>query len=197
MLYLWLPIVQTAPVNTKLLEVAMPDLLIELPGAQFRRAYLLYVIEVCRDQERYFYIGQTGDNNYITARPAFRRLSGHLDDTGQSTQNQVYRYVAEKILGYEEAESKAAFTEKVKQAVEDFLVGSTVRMHIYQVHPFDPVVTRANHLTTVKRVSLLEKFVTKAFANSGKSLMNRMITQPVRACPYPELLARITSDFGL
>ena len=50
----------------------MPDICIELPGAQFRRAYLLYVIEICHEQERYFYVGQTGDNNYLTARPAFR-----------------------------------------------------------------------------------------------------------------------------
>ena len=197
MLYLLLPIAQTAPVGTNLLEVAMSDLLIELPGVQFRRAYLLYVIEICRDQARYFYIGQTGDHNYITARPPFRRLSGHLDDIGRSTQNQVYRYIAVKILGHEEVESKAAFSEEVKQAVEDFLVGSTVRMHIYQAHQFDPRITRANHLTAVKRVSLLEKFVIKAFANSGKTLMNRMITPPVEACPYPKLLARITSDFGL
>lgn len=175
----------------------MPDLVIELPGAQFRRAYLLYVIEICRDLERHFYIGQTGDNKYITARPAFRRLSGHLEDRGQSTQNQVYRYIAVKILGYREADGKAAFSEKIKQAVEDFLVGSSVRMHIYQVHRFNPVVSRASHLTVVKRVSLLEKFVIKAFANSGKSLMNRMVTPPVEACPYPELLARIASDFGL
>lgn len=175
----------------------MPDLVIELPGAQFRRAYLLYIIEICHDRERYFYIGQTGDNRYITARPAFRRLSGHLEDTGQSTQNQVYRYIATKILGYEEAESKTAFSEKVKQAVEDFLVGSTVRMHAYRAQPFNPFVSSANHLATVKKVSLLEKFVVEAFVKSGKSLMNRMITPPVESCPYPELLARIESDFGL
>ena len=62
----------------------MPDLLIELPGTHFRRAYLLYAIEICHNQDRYFYIGQTGDNNYITARPPIRRLSGHLEDVGQS-----------------------------------------------------------------------------------------------------------------
>jgi len=54
----------------------MPDICIELSGAQFRRAYLLYVIEICHEQERYFYVGQTGDNRYITARPAFRRFQG-------------------------------------------------------------------------------------------------------------------------
>lgn len=175
----------------------MADLLVELSGVQFRRAYLLYVIEICHDQKGYFYVGQTGDNKYITARPAFRRLSGHLGDTGKSTQNQVYRYIATDILGYEEARGKTAFSEEVKQAVEDFLVDSTVRMHVYQVCAFDPFHARADHLTIVRRVSLLEKFVINAFINAGKPLMNRMVRSPVEACPYPELLARIKSDFGI
>ncbi len=175
----------------------MPDIRIELPGAQFKRAYLLYVIEICHGQERYFYVGQTGDNSYVTARPAFRRLSGHLDDTGQSTQNQVYRYIAADILGHEEATSKTVFTEKLKQDVEDFLVDSTVLMHIYQVQPFKSGVTRAHHLTAVKAVSLLEKYVIIAFRDSGRPLMNRVISKPTEACPYPQLLDQIRSDFGL
>jgi len=175
----------------------MPDIRIELPGKLFKRAYLLYVIEICHGQERYFYVGQTGDNKYVTARPAFRRLSGHLDDTGKSGQNQVYRYIAADILRYKEATSKTAFSEKVKQDVEDFLVDSTVLMHIYQVQPFKPGVTRTHHLTAVKAVSLLEKHVIIAFRDSGRPLMNRVISEPMEACPYPQLLTQIKSDFGL
>jgi hypothetical protein len=134
----------------------MPDIRIELPGAQFRRAYLLYVIGIRHNKEQYFYVGQTGDNNYITARPAFRRLSGHMDDTGQSTQNQVYRYIATNILGHKEAASKGPFPEAVKQDVEDFLVDSTVLMHIYRVKPFKPDVSRNNHLREVKNIRLME-----------------------------------------
>jgi hypothetical protein len=175
----------------------MADIRIELPGAQFRRAYLLYVIEVYHDKERYFYVGQTGDNNYITARPAFRRLSGHLDDTGQSTQNQVYRYIATDILGYEEAVSKSSFRQSVKQDVEDFLVDSTVLMHIYKVKPFEPDVSRDNHLRVVKDVTLTEQYVMLSFLEAGRSLMNKKILKPSVACPYPKLLARIKSDFNL
>jgi len=177
----------------------LPDICIELPGAQFRRAYLLYVIEICHKQDKYFYVGQTGDNNYPTARPAFRRLSGHLEDIGKSTQNQVYRHIATEILGYKEAEAsrKETFSEKVKQAVEDFLVDSTVRMHIYRVRSFKPGVTKADHLPVVKAVSLLEKYVINAFRDSSRPLMNKKISKPAEACPYPELFARIKSDFGL
>lgn len=175
----------------------MPNIRIELPGAQFRRAYLLYVIEICHRGERYFYVGQTGDHNYLTARPAFRRLAGHLDDTGQSTQNQVYRYIAVNIVGHKEAASKISFPEWVKQDVEDFLVDSTVVMHIYEVKPFRPNVSRDDHLTIVKDVILMEQHLMVSFLEAGRSLMNKRILRRAGACPYPELLARIKSDFSL
>lgn len=175
----------------------MPDFSIELTGEQFRRAYLLYVIEICHNKDRYYYIGQTGDKNYITARPAFRRLSGHLEDRGESTQNQVYRYVATKVLGYGEAENREAFHEKIKQAVEGFLVGSNVRMHIYKAHPFDPAISHSDHLTNVRKISLLERHVIRAFTNSGKSLINKTTIEPTEPCPHPRLLARIKLEFGL
>jgi hypothetical protein len=173
----------------------MPDIRIELPGSQFRRAYLLYVIEIRHGKEQYFYVGQTGDNNYITARPAFRRLSGHMDDTGQSTQNQVYRYIATDIIGHKAATSKASFPEGVKQDVEDFLVDSTVLMHIYKVKPFKPDISRDNHLREVKNIRLMEKYAMVSFLEAGKSLMNKKIVKPRGACPYPKLLTRIKSDF--
>lgn len=175
----------------------MPDVRIELAGAHFRRAYLVYVIEIRHGKQQYFYIGQTGDNNYVTARPAFRRLSGHLDDTGQSTQNQVYRYIVTSILGHKEAISKTSFPEAVKQDVEDFLVDSTVLMHIYKVKPFKPLVSRHDHLRAVRSITLMEKYVMVSFLEAGRSLMNKKIQKPRNACPYPKLLTRIKSDFGL
>lgn len=175
----------------------MPDIRIELPGAQFRRAYLLYVIEIRHGKEQYFYVGQTGDNNYVTARPAFRRLSGHLEDIGQSTQNQVYRYIATDILGHKAATSKTSFPEGVKQDVEDLLVDSTVLMHIYKVKPFKPDISRDHHLREVRKIRLMEKYAMVSFLEVGRSLMNKKIVKPVGACPYPRLLRRIKSDFDL
>jgi hypothetical protein len=175
----------------------MPDVQIELPGAHFRRAYLLYVIEIRHGKEQYFYVGQTGDNHYLTARPAFRRLSGHLADTGRSTENQVYRYIATNILGHEGAVSQISFSEAVKQDVEDFLVGSTVLMHVYRVKPFKPNVPRDNHLRDVRNVRLMERHVMASFLGAGRLLMNKKIQKPVSGCPYPRLLVRIKSDFKL
>lgn len=84
----------------------MADFTIELKGEQFRRGYLLYIIEIRHNIDTFYYIGQTGDNHYVTARPAFRRLSGHFEDSGNSTQNQLYKYIASIILGYDEANKK-------------------------------------------------------------------------------------------
>ena len=173
----------------------MPDARIELPGAQLRRAYLLYVIEIRHGKQQYFYVGQTGDNHYVTARPAFRRLSGHLDDRGGSTENQVYRYIATSILGHEGAASKAFFTKAVKQDVEDFLVKCAVLMHIYKVKPFKPDVSRDDHLRIVRSITLMEKYVMVSFLEAGRSLINKKIPKPMGACPYPRLLMRIKSDF--
>lgn len=175
----------------------MSDFLIELVGAQFKRAYLLYVIEIRHKQGTYFYVGQTGDNRYITARPAFRRLAGHLEDIGQSTQNQVYRDIAVNILKYRVAERKATFPEEIKLGVETFLVNSTVRMHVYVVEPFEHLVSKLNHLATVRRITQLENFVLQSFRDSGRYLMNRRFKHPMGDCPYPDVLERVKSDFSL
>ena len=84
----------------------MADMVLELLGEHFRRQYLLYIIKISHGEDEYFYVGQTGDNRYTTARPAFRRLAGHFEDSGQSTQNQIYRYIACDILKIEEASNK-------------------------------------------------------------------------------------------
>jgi len=175
----------------------MSDFTFELAGEQFRRAYLLYIIEIRHSKDRYFYIGQTGDNHYVTARPAFRRLFGHLEDSGGSTQNQIYKYIATKILSYSKSNTREKYSNECKQAVEDFLVGSIVRMHVYNVLPFNPAISRLDHLANVKKVTLLEKYVIKAFADSGKSLINKAVRAPIGPCPYPRQLARIKGEFDL
>ena len=175
----------------------MPDIRIDLPGTQFRRAYLLYVIEVTRNGDAYFYVGQTGDNNYVTARPPFRRLAGHLEDVGQSTQNQVYRFIATEVLGHGDARGRTTFSETVKQSVEDFLASASIAMHIYRVCPFDPKVERAEHRAIVWEVSRLEQRVIAAFQGAGKRLMNKRFISVPADGPHSDVLVRIRADFGL
>ena len=175
----------------------MPDLLLELQGEQFRRAYLLYIVEICHGKEKYYYVGQTGDNRYITARPAFRRLAAHFEDTGNSTQNQVYRYIAETILGILEPDHKKALSIAVKEQSEGYLVNSLIRLYAYEAQPFNNSVDHAEHLAVVRKLRTLEQWVINSFQTSGSVVMNRHIRRQLPTWPYPEIVKRIKGAFGL
>ncbi len=77
---------------------------IRIEGDALASAYAVYIIELSHNGKQYFYIGQTGDSHYITARPCFRRLVGHLENKNRSTQNQIYKFVAYEMLGFEKVE---------------------------------------------------------------------------------------------
>jgi len=178
----------------------MEKITLKLEGHHFKRQYLLYIIEISHGNDKHYYIGQTGDHNYTTARPAFRRLAGHLEDLGGSTQNQIYRYIAEIVLEFSEAGQKnSKFDEKIKQAVEEFLVDSTITMHIYPLQPFSPGIEKDRHLEIVRKVSLFEKIVINLFRTNKKSIANKKLTLPKKGaeCPYPQIFAEIITDFML
>jgi len=176
------------------------DMILTIEGKHFRRQYLLYIIEITQGNDKHYYIGQTGDNHATTARPAFRRLAGHLEDRGRSKENQVYRYLAENVLKFSEAANKSEnFDEKIKQAVEDYLVHSTIDMHVYSLQEFPPGIEREVHLKNVRKVRLFEKIVIDLFRKHQKKIANKMLSKPPIGvdCPYPEILNRIESDFKL
>lgn len=143
---------------------------IKIEGYQFEKNYLLYLIEIdfVNSNGKYFYIGQTGDRNYITARPAFRRLAGHLNDQGWSTENQVYRQIAVKILGIEKAGKRGSFDQLTKNRVNDFLNNSTVKMHYYPIQSFEQNSSLESHREILKRIERIEKELIFEFFNEPK-----------------------------
>lgn len=176
----------------------MSRMTITLEGQVFRRQYLLYIIELINSGRRYFYVGQTGDRRYTTARPPFRRLMGHLEDIGKSTQNQLYRYIAADVLHIPQARQQKTFSDDVKQRVEDFLVTSTVHMHVYTLEPFIPGATHAEHTEVLRRVEEFERHVIRRFSDANLPLGNRNLHSPSNPSPpYPEVLQEIERDFGL
>jgi hypothetical protein len=62
---------------------------ISIPGKVLHPGFSIYLFEILHGNEKYFYVGMTGDNFYPSARSAFHRLSGHFDLAGNSTQNQL------------------------------------------------------------------------------------------------------------
>jgi len=174
-------------------------MILTLEGQHLRRQYLLYIVEIVHENDSYYYVGQTGDNRYTTARPAFRRLAGHMEDLGTSTQNQIYRFLAVDILKFSEAKRKKRFSDKIKQSVEDFLVNSTVKMYIYHLQPFQPGIEHDQHLAVVRKVTIFERMMISLLLFNSKKIANKKFKEIRKdvICPYPDVLNRIIADFKL
>ena len=119
---------------------------IDIDGVQFKKSYLLYVIEIKhKGQGSFYYVGQTGDRHHLTARPAFSRLGAHFSDQGNSTENQVYKSIARKVLQLEIGARKA-FTQDVKNQVADFLSDCKIRMHVFPLLDFVDTLLKEEHM---------------------------------------------------
>ena len=79
---------------------------IEIPGSFLIPGFSIYVLEIIKGSNRWFYIGMTGDNYYPRARAAFYRLAGHLEITDTSTQNQLLTAIREKLKIKSESDFK-------------------------------------------------------------------------------------------
>jgi len=132
---------------------------IQVDRNQFKQSYLIYIIEVVHDVlGTYYYVGQTGDRNHHTARPAFRRLGAHFSDQGHSTENQLYRAIVKKILKVEDYE-KGKFENSVKYAVTEFLMPSTISMHAFPIREFSINSSTEDHSLNRKHVEDLENSI--------------------------------------
>lgn len=119
---------------------------IKIEGKQFYSAYLVYVIKIIAPEATYFYVGQTGDRHYISARPAFRRLAAHFSDQGYATDNQVYRQLAYKVLKLENADKRGTFDNNIKQEVTKFLSYCEIEMFVHPISVFCNDSTHEKHI---------------------------------------------------
>lgn len=62
---------------------------LEISGSMLVPGFSIYMLEIIYKGEKLFYIGMTGDPFYPSARAAFHRISGHLELSKHSTQNQL------------------------------------------------------------------------------------------------------------
>jgi hypothetical protein len=177
----------------------MADMVVELSGEQFKKQYLLYIIHLYHNNDNYYYIGQTGDRNVKTARPVFRRLAAHLGDR-QSTENQVYQFIAHDILNIPVVQGKTeGFSEQSRDKISQFLVNSKIKMFAYSLEPFSPDVSNQKHKITTKKTEVIENQVICLFHKSHRIIMNKKWTptDPSVNCPYPMILEEVIKDFEL
>ena len=70
---------------------------LEIPGSFLVPGFCIYVLEIVKEKQKWFYIGMTGDPHYPSARSAYFRLVGHLELNTRSTQNQLRVAMREKL----------------------------------------------------------------------------------------------------
>lgn len=78
------------------LLIAEPTI-IELKPEWFKSGYYVYIVVIEYEQQKYFYIGMTGDRKYQTARSPFYRMGGHFNQLESSTQNQIVKGIRKKL----------------------------------------------------------------------------------------------------
>jgi len=158
---------------------------LEIPGSFLVPGFSIYVLEIKKEQEKWFYIGMTGDPHYPSARAAFHRISGHLELNRRSTQNQLM--IALKKLDIEDAEDFKKITIKMyhypiagfKKITDKLLNNETVK----QLKPTDEY---KSYKTVQKKVLELENAL--IFRLKDK-LLNKTkgLTPKPNEIPYPEI----------
>jgi hypothetical protein len=93
----------------------------------------------------------------------------------------------------------AKIEDNLKQAVEIFLVDSTIKMYIYALQEFSPGISKEKDLEIVHKVTLFEKIIINLFRTQNKKIANKKLTLPEKGaeCPYPQILTEIITDFKM
>lgn len=170
---------------------------LEIPGSFLVPGFSIYVLEIIRVNEKWFYIGMTGDPYYPSARAAFHRLSGHLELTSRSTQNQLKVAIKEKLGVENDADMKKLIIkmhhypvdgfERITDAVlKDERVKELQKTQAYK--KYKVIQSKVLALENVLIYELKGKLLNKS---SGKKLDKREI--PFKEI-YDSIIDKVTTD---
>lgn len=99
---------------------------ISFNGLALHPTFSVYLFEIEKDGQKYFYVGMTGDSHYPSARSILHRLAGHIDLSTRSTQSQFIKALKEKVFDKEELNR------------ED-LTQLTIQLHHWPIEGFTPL----------------------------------------------------------
>jgi hypothetical protein len=105
---------------------------ITIEGSDLESTYGVYIILIKNVNKKptHYYIGQTGDAKYISARSAFYRIAAHLGYS-TSTQNQIFKAIVEdQDFGNND-------NREVRKKVEAWLKDKTLEIHFYKTADFE------------------------------------------------------------
>jgi len=163
---------------------------LEIPGSFLVPGFCIYVLEIVKEKQKWFYIGMTGDPHYPSARAAFHRISGHLELSKRSTQNQL----------------RIALKEKLGIVTDDDLRKITIKMHYYPIEGFARITDKQLDNETVQQLKLTPAYKAyKKIQQQVLALENALIfelkdkllnktegvTLRTSLVPYPEIYKSI------
>lgn len=109
---------------------------LEIPGSFLVSGFCIYVLEIVKEKQKWFYIGMTGDPHYPSARSAYYRLVGHLELNKRSTQNQL----------------RIAMKEKMGINNDEDFKNVTIKMHHYPIPGFKKAGVKLSDNEAVKQL---------------------------------------------
>jgi hypothetical protein len=124
---------------------------LEIPGSFLVPGFSIYVLEIIRclryipvgrdysdtlRDKKWFYIGMTGDPFYPSARAAFHRISGHLELSRNSTQNQLIKALKEKVGIKDDKDF-----EKI-----------TIKMHHFPIDDYKKLTKKQLNISTMQQL---------------------------------------------
>ena len=163
---------------------------LEIPGSFLVPGFSIYVLEIGKEKEKWFYIGMTGDPHYPSARSAYYRLVGHLELNKRSTQNQL----------------RIAMREKLGINSDDDFKNVTIKMHHYPIPGFKKASVKLSDNEAVKQLKHTQEYKdykeiqqkVLALENAliielKDKLLNKTKGQSIKqeTIPYPEIYRSI------
>lgn len=115
---------------------------LEIPGSFLVPGFCIYVLEIVKEKQKWFYIGMTGDPHYPSARSAYYRLVGHLELNKKSTQNQL----------------RVALKEKIGINSEEDFKNVSIKMHHYPIPGFKKLNAKLSDIEVVKQLKLTQEY---------------------------------------
>ena len=167
-----------------------PHNTLTIPGSFLVPGFSIYVLEIIKEKQKWFYIGMTGDPHYPSARAAFHRISGHLELSSRSTQNQLQ--IALK-------ENKIVIDDKDFEKI-------TIKMYHFPIPGFKRITEKQLNNATMKQLvktqaySDYQKFRKKILALENAliyelkdKLLNKTNGQSIKqeVIPFPEIYKSI------
>jgi|25_taG_2_1085351.scaffolds.fasta_scaffold00433_7 hypothetical protein len=132
---------------------------IEIKPEWLCSGYYLYVARITYKRQEFVYIGQTGDNNYHSARAPLYRIGGHFAK-GTSTENQIIKYFKKTVLNNKEL---TAFE------LEQELRKSSLKYTFFKIDDYSPKDSKEHdHLNKRMRIQAIEHYVIYALQDKAR-----------------------------